>query len=372
MYSFSKGDNLPRFMTILIGIILFAGLAAAPLSAQNVTYTIESVIQANFPVALAFAPDGRLFYTEKHNGAIRVVSPDGVLQDEPVLQLPTSGLLERGMIGIAFDPDYETNQYMWVFHTARGSDTTYPANNVVRFREVDGLGIEPMVMLSVPVTNDSAIHNGGNLRFDEQGFLIVSLGDYNDPANAQNLDVPQGKLLRFEVSGDELLPAPDNPFPDNSTYAYGLRNPFDFAFDPISGQVFLTENGPECDDEINRVVPGKNYGWRPDYQCVGTDMLDLEDYVPPLLSFNPSQAPTGITFYNHEAIPEWNGDLFYCTFLGGVLHRVVLNEARDAIVQVEDLDMQGSDCRIDVEVGPDGAIYFTSPNEIFRLRPAGE
>lgn len=343
---------------------------------QTVDYIVEQVIAANYPVALAFAPDGRLFYTEKTTGNVRVISADGELQREPVIHLPTTANRERGMLGIALDPDYADNGYIWVYHTAEGTARDYPSNRVVRFQEIDGVGSNPVVMLDVPIENGSLEHNGGNLHFDSEGYLYVSIGDYREAANSQDLTTMQGKIHRFAVVDDALVPAPGNPYPDSSIYALGLRNPFDFTFDPISGSLLATENGQDCDDEVNLILPGFNYGAGENYECVGLDgEVDVPLYVPPLLSWTPTIAPTGIVVYNHSAVPEWYGNVFFCAWNAGAesMWRAEMNEARNAIQIVYSMNLQGASCRIDIAVSLDGALYFTSVGEdggaIYRLIP---
>jgi glucose/arabinose dehydrogenase len=333
-------------------------------AASGVRYTVERVMAANYPVALAFAPDGRLFYTEKITGNVRMVSAGGELQPEPVLTLATDALVERGMLGIALDPDYEENGFIWIFHTAVGTSRDYPTNRVVRFHEADGVGSDPQVMWAVPIDNGNVVHNGGNLVFDADGYLFVSMGDYGDPANAQNLDTPQGAIHRFEVTDEGLIPAPDNPFEDSSIYAYGLRNPFDLTIDPVTGRVYATENGPSCDDEVNMILPGWNYGWGLNYVCGETAPdIDQTRYLDPLISITPTRAPTGILFYTHEAVPEWENDLFYCTWTDGALHRVVLNEARTAVAAEYEMNLGDGRCGNDVAVSPDGSLYMTVADE---------
>lgn len=369
--------HLRLFLLLIIVSLSFVTL---PLAAQEATpdpgasvqYTVEKYMIANYPVAMVFAPDGRLFYTEKATGNVRVIRADGTSQLEPVIHLETNSLVERGLLGIALDPNYSENGLIWVVHTANGTATDWPANQVVRFHEADGVGSDPQIMLSVPITNGELKHNGGNLHFDANGLLYVSFGDYGDSTNAQNMDVIPGKIHRFEVTEDGLKPAPGNPFPQSSIYAYGLRNTFDFTFDPYSDALFGSENGLHCDDEVNRILPGKNYGWSPENEqtCFGTEPRDLPDYMPPLLSYNPTVAPTGITVYIGAAIPEWDGELFFCEWNTGLMQRAVLNAARDAIVSVTPLDLQGFFCRIDVTEGPDGGLYFVDPGGIYRLLPA--
>lgn len=362
----------------LLCLSLLMLLSAALVIAQDTAdpdYVIEPYVEANFPVALAFAPDGRLFYTEKHTGLIRVVNADGVTQAEPVISFEISSIAERGLLGITLDPNYTENGYIWTFYTARAGDDGFPSNKVVRFHEADGVGTEPVEMFSAAITTDSALHNGGNLYFDADGYLYVSLGDFFDPAAAQRLDKVQGKIHRFAVVDDALEPAPDNPIEGNSLYAYGFRNPFDFTIDPVTGQVFTTENGPECGDEVNLVLPGENYGWGPDAVCTENGAVAITDSVNPLINYEQPDALTGILIYRHEAFPEWEGDLFYCGFLSGALRRVVLNEDRDAVVSSHALNL-GEDvqvrCMVDVAVGWEGGLYFTAPNTIYRLLPTTE
>lgn len=366
---------IAKFTVILLVSFLTVASSFAQLDpGADVAYSVEKYITANFPVALAFAPDGRLFYTEKATGDIRLVRADGMSQIEPVLHLDTDALVERGLLGIALDPAYSDNGTIWTVHTRPGTAADWPANEVVRFHEADGMGSDPQVMLSVPITTGELRHNGGNLHFDGDGLLYLSLGDYGDAANAQDLDVPQGKIHRFQVTDDGLKPAPGNPFPDSSIYAYGLRNSFDFTLDPLGSAIFGSENGFHCDDEINLILPGKNYGWSADYgtQCFGTDLLDLPDYMPPLLSYTPTIAPTGITVYDGDAFPGWRGQVFFCAFNTGVITRAVLDDTRTQVLATAPLEMaKDQACRLDITTGPDGYLYFADLSAIYRLVPPG-
>lgn len=361
--------TIRRCLYVTLIVIICAGRSLA--AQEDVQYTVETYKVANYPVSLAFAPDGRLFYTEKATGNVRLIQPDGNLQAEPVINLPVDSLVERGLLGIALDPFYAENEHIWVVRTQPGNNFDFPANQIVRFTEKDGIGSDPQVMLSVPIENGELKHNGGNLAFDLDGLLYVSFGDYGDATNAQNLETIPGKIHRFAVTDDGLLPAPDNPFPGSSIYAYGLRNPFDFTIDPFSGQIFAAENGPKCDDEINLILPGKNYGWGHEYddRCYGLEPVDVPDYMPPLISFNPTIGMSGITVYSGAAFPDWDGQIFFCNWVEGRLQRAVLDEARTSIEAVYPVDLQGQFCRIDVTVGPDGALYFTDPGGIYRITP---
>jgi glucose/arabinose dehydrogenase len=341
---------------------------------SGVRYTVDVYVPANFPVGLSFAPDGRLFYNEKITGNVRVVNADGETQPEPVVNLPTDALVERGMLGIEVDPNFEENHYVWVVHTALGTARDWPSNKLIRFREDDGIAQDVTEILSLPIETGELLHNGGNVHFDAEGLLYISFGDYGVAANAQDISTMQGGIHRFEVNGDELIPAEGNPFEGNSLWAYGFRNPFDFDFDPITGNIITTENGPDCDDEINMVLPGFNYGWGEDYECLGMGFpLDIDLYMPPILSFTPTIAPTGVIVYNNPAIPEWQGDIFYCAWNTGELTRVILNETRSSVLETHIIDLGDASCKLDITVGPDGGLYFGSIGDdagwIYRLFP---
>jgi glucose/arabinose dehydrogenase len=369
LHPIRKAIPLRRILLMFVLLLLLTPHLPSLLHAQSPAYEVESVVRrARFPVALAFAPDGRLFYTEKEDGRVRVVNPDGMLQSEPVISLPSDPNVELGMLGIAIDPDFENNGYIWVIHIQPNTiEPPYPIYKVVRFREENGLGYDPQTMLAVPLVTRQQHHVGGNLHFDSNGYLFLSIGDMGDPAFSQDLEAMQGKIHRFQVVDDQLLPAPDNPFGDDSSvYAYGLRNPFDFDFDPMSGEVIAGENGPQCDDELNVIYPGGNYGWRPDYPCAGT-LASEGRYSPPLVSYTPPEGITGVLVYDGAMFPEWEGDVFYCGWNGGIMRRMELSTDRSRSVGVEEVRMLNHSCSTDLAIGPDGAIYFTNFNSIYRL-----
>lgn len=363
----------------LTAFLLPIGIAApqeTPLEPLPPGVVVETVVaSARQVVALDFTPDGRLLYTERvsdfsggtYRGWVRVVQ-NGQLITTAAYAFPVLHEGERGLLGIAVDPNFAANHYVWVYFSRYSAQTDCGGNyknRVVRFELNDNNTVtaDPVTMGCYPIVSQyETIHNGGNLHFGPDGKLYIAVGN-NDSTNdgvdpAQNLGSPLGKLHR--VNPEWQLPAPsDNPFPGSTIYAYGLRNSFDFDFDPVTGQIFATENGDACDDEVNRLLPGGNYGWRPNYPCDdATGPNPAYNTLPPLIHWTPSIAPTGLTFYTGDLIPEWKNDLFICAFKDSstALHHFKLNAARTAIVS--HTIISGTQCRTDVLTGPDGALYY--------------
>ncbi len=377
----------------LVGSLPPIGVAApadVPIEPLPPDVVIETVVpNANQLVAMDFTPDGRLLYTER-TGNLQVVVPGQAPVTARTFPVLTDG--ERGLLGVAVDPNFAVNHYVWLYFTKQSTATDCGGtikNRVVRLvlfndnttpRDPDTAGCFP-VYQPAPGYYVS-IHNGGNLHFGPDGKLYIGVGNSNESTTdphepAQSLSSPLGKIHRYNPVVPLFYNVPaDNPFynvpgADKSNYAYGLRNPFDFTFDPVSGQLFATDNGDKCDDEINLIRAGYNYGWRVNYPqtplpCdddVGPD--PKYNTIPPLYHWTPSIAPTGITFYTGDLIPEWKNDLFMCAYKDGstAIHHFKLNAARTAIVShtilSDTINHQPLHCRTDLLTGPDGALYYS-------------
>ncbi len=328
-----------------------AGLA----SGVRVTPYVEGVVM---PLSLTFAPDGRLFFIEYLKGVVRIAKPDGTLQPEPFVEPPVRTHKEQGLLGIALDPDFAQNRWVYVFFTqARGNGDKADDNRVVRYTERDGLATERTVILrDLPV--GVCCHNGGRIGFGPDGKLYVTIGDLNDGDKAQNPKRFHGKILRIERDG--AIPA-DNPDPTSPIFALGFRNPFGLAFHPKTGLPYVSENGEVGHDEINRVVPGGNYG-NPEYDGkVGVP--GIED--PIWESGRGRVAPSGAAFYTGSQMPEYQNDFFFCAFNTGDLTRMRLGGPDFDQVEQQEVVYRG--CHLDVADGPDGALYLSTFTGIFRL-----
>jgi glucose/arabinose dehydrogenase len=320
--------------------------------------SVQTVLEGmTNPVAMAFDPAGRLFYTEK-TGAVRLFA-DGRLQPSPVITFSVESNFERGLLGIALDPDFNANHYVYVYYTCgRSDDCPTQENRVVRFVESNGAGSNPATLFTSPQTAGN--HVGGNIHFGPDGKLYVTIGDSANWASSQDLSVKNGKLHRINPDGS--APA-DNPFKEAgalpSIYAMGLRNSFDFAFDPIApGRIFASENGPGCDDEMNRIERGFNYGWRPNYPCDDANPDAGFNTIPALWYAGQGAccpAPTGITVYTGSQVPQWRNHLFMVNYVGTLYH-FYLNADRTALTAAN--VVEGITANMDIETGPDGALWY--------------
>jgi glucose/arabinose dehydrogenase len=322
----------------------------------------------SFPVAIAFLPDGRWLVTEKggYGGPtetlIHLFNPNGQKQPQPFATLQVDSTFERGLLGITADPQFADNHYVYVYYSKPGNPVV---NTTLRYTERDGVGTESTVIFEAPVLTGAGNHNGGNLHFGPDDKLYISIGENARAAFSQDTSVPYGKILRLNRDGS--VPG-DNPFAPAPGWAYGLRNPFDFTFDSQTGNLWATDNGPACDDELHLIRRGENYGWGPNYQCgkVG------ENTVGPVLRWSNTEAVTGVMVYTHAAIPAWKDSLLICAYGGGALYRAPLTPDRTGVTEVKRVALpEGIDCRTDIEVAADGSIYMTDPPSIHRISSEG-
>jgi glucose/arabinose dehydrogenase/plastocyanin len=323
--------------------------------------SIQTVLpNVDMPVAMAFDPQGRLFYTERVSGKVRLFA-SGILQANAVITFNVDSSVERGLLGIAIDPGFTTNHFIYVYYTcAVGTGCPSTENRVARFTETNGSGSGPTTIFSSPQTAGN--HNGGNIHFGPDGKLYISIGDNANAANSQDVTVKNGKMHRINPDGS--IPS-DNPvFTQTgalpSLYAMGLRNSFDFTFDPVTpGRIFASENGPSCDDEMNRIEGGYNYGWRANYSCDDPNPSPVYNTIAPLwyIPNGPCcDAPTGITVYTGNQIPQWHNHLFMAAYNSSTLRHFYLDQTRTVVTATN--AVEGVIAPMDLETGPDGALWY--------------
>ncbi|MBI2888018.1 MAG: PQQ-dependent sugar dehydrogenase [Chloroflexi bacterium] len=322
---------------------------------RPVVETVASGLEV--PWALAFAPDGRLFFTERP-GRIRVLV-GGQAQGASVATLAVAPVSEAGLMGLALDPAFQRNGHLYVMYTYRDQGRQL-RNRVTRLTERSGrAGDERVLLDNLPGAN---IHDGGRLKFGPDGKLYITMGDAAQPALAQRLDSLAGKVLRLNPDGS--IP-PDNPYPGSPIYSFGHRNPQGLAWHPTTGTLYSTEHGPVGNDEVNLIQAGANYGW-PEAQGLAGDPR----FTGALLTFNPAVAPSGAVFYQSDTLWAWRGDFFFATLTGESLRRVSFQGPDFRLVkQQEPLFHQEYGRLRDVVQGPEGALYFATNNRDGRGRP---
>ncbi|TGE27561.1 PQQ-dependent sugar dehydrogenase [Hymenobacter metallicola] len=245
-------------------LLLLLSLLALTTVGQTFPAGFNQVSVANGisnPTVLAFAPDGRIFVGEQ-GGALRVIK-NGSLLATPFVRLSVNSSGERGLIGIALDPNFSTNKYIYLYYTV----STAPLHNrISRFTAAGDVAVagSEVVVLELDPLSSATNHNGGAMSFGADGKLYVAIGENANGSHAQNLDTYHGKFLRINPDGS--VPA-GNPFPTGSeqrrrVWSYGLRNPYTFAIQPTTGRIFLNDVGQNTWEEIDDATTGgRNFGW---------------------------------------------------------------------------------------------------------------
>jgi aldose sugar dehydrogenase len=311
------------------------------------------------PWELAFTPDGRILVTERP-GRIRVIQ-DGTLQEEPFAVLePVVSTSESGLMGLALHPNFAVNGHLFVCYTYQNENGDL-RNRVARLTDANGVGVDHQVILDdIP---GAPRHNGCRLGFGPDRKLYVAMGDATESETAQNLESPSGKILRLEADGS--VPA-DNPFPGSYVYTYGHRNPQGIDWHPETGDLFITEHGPDVNDEINILEPGGNYGW-PEVTGAAGDSR----FIDPILSFTPTIAIAGAAFYAGDQLAaSWEGNFIAAALKGAHLQRVTLEPPEFRTVLSNQRLFEGEFGRLRaVALSPDGYLYFTTSNHDGRGSP---
>jgi glucose/arabinose dehydrogenase len=292
------------------------------------------------PWDVAFTPDGRAFLTESDSGRILARNLDGTITEVQRLAVDPEG--EGGLLGLAVSPTFADDGLLYAYLT------TPEDNRIVRFRL--GEAAEP-ILTGIPA---GRIHNGGRIAFGPDGKLYAGTGEAGVPAHAQDPSSLGGKVLRLNADGS--VPA-DNPLPGSPVYTLGHRNVQGLAWD-AAGRLYITEFGPDRDDEINLLVPGGNYGWP---EVTGT--AGRPGFADPVAVRQPPEAAwSGATILQGGALPEYEGDLFAAGLRGQRLWRFALGP--DGQVTGAEALFPGEFGRLrDVTQAPDGSLWILTDGD---------
>jgi glucose/arabinose dehydrogenase len=352
------------------------GILAAVMSVLVVgpgAHTIGPAIAAGFkavrvasglasPVGFTFTPNGRLVYLERSTGWLRFrnLQTDADVRVHRIRNVNSDG--ERGALGVALHPDWPAKPFVYVFATRNTSGGL--RNQVLRIRveNDDGVGVRKLLSVGAgPASN----HNGGRILFGPDGKLYIVIGDNAQPSNAQDRTSNlRGKILRLNVDGS--IPS-TNPF-GNRIWAYGIRNSIGFAFEPQGGRLWESENGPECNDEVNRIVEGGNHGWGPSASCPNTNNSGPTPRIRPKHTFVSPVGLTGLAFCDACGLGGTvNGDLVVGAVNDGRIRRFDLNAGRTGFDAGPHLVLDRPGPVLSLEVGPNGRIFFSDFDSIYRL-----
>jgi len=375
----------------------------SPPTISDPNIRVEKVITGlEMPTSMAFLDNDDIIITQKDNGRVRLVS-NGILQPQPILQVPVVNNSERGLLGVAIanTTTSSTTKTVFLYYTEPVGDQV--KNRLYRY-ELNGTGnmTGGQLILDLP-GEPGPNHDGGKIAIGPDRMLYAVIGDLNRDGMLQN--VMEGPLpddtsviLRVDYDGNGQGIALSGGGADLSKYyAYGIRNSFGFDFDPLTGILWDTENGPAGFDEINIVLPGFNSGWNKVMGPIGREGITTEDlvqfqgshYADPVFSWLQSQGITDMEIFNSSSLGErYTYNMFVGDFNNGNLYFFPINSNRTGldlggIAGLEDLVADNNEELnavifgrgfsggiIDIETGPDGYLYIlTLAGDLYRLVP---
>ncbi len=390
-------SKIPRYWAAVGGLLLVASLGSAQTLKDPALRVTEVVGGLNAPTAMTFIGADDILVLQKGDGQVRRVL-NGVLQPAPVLDVAVDQSSERGLLGIAAHPAFPSVPWIYLYYTESSTATDTSGspeplgNRLYRYRWDGNALVEPMLLLNLPVL-PGPNHNGGTIIIGPDGKLYVVIGDLNHAGQLQNIPSGPGAddtSVIIRLNDDGTVPS-DNPFfalGGNLAkyYAYGIRNSFGLAFDPLTNKLWMTENGPHSYDEINIVEPGFNSGW---VQIMGPEarspqgidslfQLPGSHYADPKFSWFDPVGPTAIAFLNSAQLGEayqhdvFVGDInlgnlyhFKPTLTRDGLHLETPGLAADLVADPNDglqevIFGTGFGGITDLKIGPDGRLYILS------------
>ncbi|MEN3369700.1 MAG: hypothetical protein V7609_1843 [Verrucomicrobiota bacterium] len=357
-----------------VGLALLLSVSWSIVSAATLPAGfVEAQFGANVgssPTAMAFAPDGRLFVC-RQGGQLRVIK-NGTLLAAPFVTLSVDPSGERGLLGIAFDPNFSANRFIYLYYTTNASPIH---NRISRFTANGDVAVAGSEVVLIDLENLSSAqnHNGGGIHFGPDGKLYAGVGENANSANAQTLNNRLGKILR--LNSDGTIPT-DNPFFSTATgdnraiWALGLRNPYTFGFQPGTGRMFINDVGQSAWEEIDDGIAGSNYGWP---ACEGMCAQPNPNFRDPLFQYGHTTSATtgcaivGAAFYNppvNQFPASYIGKYFFADLCSGWIRLF------DPSTRTASAFATGVSTPVDLQVGPDGCLYYLAQGnggQVFRV-----
>jgi glucose/arabinose dehydrogenase len=377
---------------------------------------VETIVEGlSWPTSMAFIDNNDILVLEKEKGTVRLIS-NGILQEEPVLEVNVNSRSERGLLGVTL----MDNDTVFLYYTETSQTGDQLRNRVFKYQwnDVERLLVNPTLILDLPAF-PGPNHDGGKLTIGPDNYLYAVIGDLNHMGKLQNIvngPDPDDTGVIFRVNPEDGSPALDNPFINNNSelsslnkyYAYGIRNSFGFDFDPITGNLWDTENGPHEYDEVNVVKPGFNSGWLQVMGPISKSGISEDElvsfpnskYADPVFSWLPSLGITDIEFLNSSKLGDKYANNIFVGDIGvltdGYLYYFEVNEDRTGIKfdsnsnqagltdLVADNEEEMSTIALgtdfggitDIETGPDGLLYILTldreadgEGKIYRITP---
>ena len=346
---------------IAIVALLIVSLAAPAQSLPRGTRVQTYKSGLNFPVDIAWVRGTKkVFFTEKNTGKVRVMIGRRVLR-RACVDLSVNSAGERGALGIALHPRFRKTHHLYVFYT----NAQPLQNRVTKFTVRRNRCTRPRHIVRNLDASASGYHNGGQLEF-AGGKLFVGTGEAHNPSWAQSTSSRLGKVLRYRANGG--IPS-NNPFSGpqgrSPVWSYGHRNLFGLAHQPGTKRLYATENGPSCDDELNHIRRGRNYGWGPGYSC-GSAGVGSRPKAP-LFRWSSVVVPTDAAWYAGR-MRRLSGSLYVGDFEDGRLHRFDLN-SRGTRLRRHTVIFNADSGILDVAKGPKGWLYLVTSSTIARIVP---
>ena len=336
--------NIILFLAVIC-LFFHADAASAEVKVETVVDNLK------IPWELVFAPDGRIFFTER-DGKLWVIEDESL---ELVATFPTSNTLEGGLLGLALDPEFEKNNFLYLYQTYFGFDLHH--NKVVRYTVSNNQLTDELILIDkIP---GALWHDGGRIKFGPDEKIYITTGDATNANLSQKIDSLAGKILR--INADGTIPD-DNPFESSPVFSYGHRNPQGIDWTE-NGILVSSEHGPSGEkgyahDEINVIEPGKNYGW----PVIVGDSNNPEYTNPILHSGDVTWAPSGLLYYDSDKIPEWKGKFLVAALRGQHVMVLDLDLENNMVNSVEKI-FQDKYGRIrDLVQSPDGDVFILTSN----------